>query len=181
VAHAERAAGRSNPESFAAAAVAFAAVGAVPKAAWCHYRLAEAAITNGDRNRAGQALRASLAMAREIGDALLATSVEGLARRARVELESADTGTETSAASTGLTRSDPWDLSRREREVLDLLAEGLTNREISRRLFITEKTASSHVTHILDKLGVSSRTEAALAAARAGVVADRLEVSSGSG
>jgi DNA-binding NarL/FixJ family response regulator len=96
-------------------------------------------------------------------------------------LEPPDPVTEMSAPSTGPTRSDPWDLSRREREVLDLLAEGLTNREISRRLFITEKTASSHVTHILDKLGVSSRTEAALAAARAGVVADDREDSAPGG
>ena len=180
-AHAERAAGRSNPESFATAADAFDAIEAAPKAAWCRYRLGEAAITSGDRNRAEQALHASLAEGREIGDRLLTTTVEGLARRARLTLEPPPATAETPVASIGPGTSDPWDLSRREREVLDLLAEGLTNREISRRLFITEKTASSHVTHILDKLGVSSRTEAALTAARAGVVGDRREDSSGGG
>jgi DNA-binding NarL/FixJ family response regulator len=50
------------------------------------------------------------------------------------------------------------------------VADGLTNREIGERLFISEKTASVHVTHILDKLNVGSRTEAALAAVRLGLV-----------
>ena len=49
---------------------------------------------------------------------------------------------------------DPWGLSPREREVLDLLGEGRTNRQIGETLFISEKTASVHVTHILGKLGV---------------------------
>ena len=48
---------------------------------------------------------------------------------------------------------------------MTLLSDGRTNREIAECLFISEKTASVHVTHILDKLGVSSRVEAALAAA----------------
>ena len=57
-------------------------------------------------------------------------------------------------------------LSPREREVLALVSHGRTNREIADALFISEKTASVHVSHILDKLGVSSRVEAALMAAR---------------
>jgi DNA-binding CsgD family transcriptional regulator len=63
-------------------------------------------------------------------------------------------------------------LSTRERDVLALLADGRTNGETGRSLFISAKTASVHVTHILDKLGVSSRTEAAVLAVRAGVIAD---------
>ena len=54
--------------------------------------------------------------------------------------------------------------------MLDLVAAGRTNREIGETLFISDKTASVHVTHILGKLGVSSRVEAALVAARAGLV-----------
>jgi DNA-binding CsgD family transcriptional regulator len=65
---------------------------------------------------------------------------------------------------------DPFGLSPREREVLALLLDGRTNREIGERLFITEKTASSHVTHILDKLGVTSRGAAAALAARGGLL-----------
>lgn len=58
-------------------------------------------------------------------------------------------------------------LSRREREVVPLLAEGLSNIEISRRLFITPKTVEHHVTSILGKLGLRTRAEvAAWAAAR---------------
>lgn len=55
-------------------------------------------------------------------------------------------------------------LSDREREVLGLLAQGLSNREIGERLSITEKTVKSHVGGVLSKLGVTSRTQAALVA-----------------
>jgi NarL family two-component system response regulator LiaR len=53
------------------------------------------------------------------------------------------------------------DLTPREREVLALLAEGKTNREIAGQLFISESTARLHVSNILSKLGASNRTEAA--------------------
>jgi DNA-binding NarL/FixJ family response regulator len=54
-----------------------------------------------------------------------------------------------------------------------LLAEGLTNREIGARLFISEKTASVHVSRILAKLDVRSRVEAATAAHRLGIRAEQ--------
>jgi DNA-binding NarL/FixJ family response regulator len=56
-------------------------------------------------------------------------------------------------------------ISAREKEVLDLVAQGLKNREIAHKLFITEATVKVHVRHILEKLGVKSRTEAAVRAA----------------
>ena len=60
----------------------------------------------------------------------------------------------------------PDPLSEREREVLALIARGCTNREIATRLVISEKTAGHHVSHILDKLGLSRRSEAAVYAVR---------------
>jgi ATP/maltotriose-dependent transcriptional regulator MalT len=57
-------------------------------------------------------------------------------------------------------------LSRREREVLALVGQGLSNKRIAQSLFITEGTVKVHVRHIFEKLGVNSRTEAAIYAAR---------------
>jgi DNA-binding NarL/FixJ family response regulator len=61
-------------------------------------------------------------------------------------------------------------LTRREQQVLTLVARGLTNREVARELGIAEKTASVHVSNLLAKLGLASRTQAALYAAQAGLV-----------
>ena len=60
-------------------------------------------------------------------------------------------------------------LSPREREVLTLVAQGLTNRQIAERLVIAEATARNHVSHILDRLGMSRRAEAAAFAAQMGL------------
>jgi len=57
-------------------------------------------------------------------------------------------------------------LSDREYEVLLLIADGLTNRQIAQRLFIAEKTAKNHVSNLLGKLGLERRTQAAMLAAR---------------
>jgi two-component system, NarL family, response regulator LiaR len=62
-------------------------------------------------------------------------------------------------------------LTPREREVLGLIAQGRSNKLIARELEISEKTVKAHVGHVLEKLGVSDRTQAALYAVRAGLVA----------
>jgi DNA-binding NarL/FixJ family response regulator len=62
--------------------------------------------------------------------------------------------------------SVPDGLTEREREVLELVREGLPNKSIARRLQITERTVKAHVTHILQRLGVTDRTQAALWAER---------------
>lgn len=62
------------------------------------------------------------------------------------------------------------DLTDRERNVLKLLAQGCSNREISNRLKIAENTVRIHVSHILDKLQVEDRTQAVLAAIHRGLV-----------
>jgi DNA-binding NarL/FixJ family response regulator len=65
---------------------------------------------------------------------------------------------------------DPFaELSEREVEILRLIAEGQANKEIARRLVISERTARTHVSNILRKLGLSSRTQAALLAVREGL------------
>src|SRR5579859_584578 len=64
---------------------------------------------------------------------------------------------------------DAGPLSLREREVAKLVAAGMTNREIAKRLFISERTAEGHVEHIRNKLGVRSRTEIATWAVQRGL------------
>lgn len=64
-------------------------------------------------------------------------------------------------------------LTSRETDVLRLLAQGRSNKEISQALNISEQTVKTHVSHILDKLGVPSRTQAALYAVRVGLVSSQ--------
>lgn len=73
------------------------------------------------------------------------------------------------AAPAATTSQDTFGLSRRELEVLGLIAQGRTNREIGDRLFISQKTVGVHVGNILAKLGVSGRVEAASVAIRLGL------------
>lgn len=63
-----------------------------------------------------------------------------------------------------------YGLSNREMEVLQLLSEGNTNKQIARSLWISEQTVKTHVAHIFDKLGTSDRTETVALALRSGLV-----------
>jgi DNA-binding CsgD family transcriptional regulator len=132
-------------------------------AAVCGWREAEARLLAGeDRARAAQLLAASAQRAEELGAHPLAEAAEALARRARIAL---DPGGEPASD------KPPAGLSSRETEVLRLMADGRTNREIGAELFISEKTVSSHVSRILTKLGVANRAEAATAAHHLGISA----------
>ncbi len=122
------------------------------------WRLAEALLASGEREAAATAARAAHAVAVELGARPLQLAVEALARRGRL-----DVGIATPTSSDG-------GLTSREREVLALLAEGLTNRQIGERLYIAEKTASVHVSNILAKLGAGGRTEAVTVAHRRGLL-----------
>ena len=84
------------------------------------------------------------------------TEISTLARRARIDLAA--------PAPAPPPEPDPVGLTPREREVITLLSDGLSNAEIARTLYISEKTASVHVSNILRKLGVTSRIQAAAAA-----------------
>lgn len=72
------------------------------------------------------------------------------------------------------------DLSAREREILELLANGLTNREIAAALYISPHTVKNHVSSIYRKLGVDDRTRVAVTALRLGVVQFRDDLVPGS-
>jgi DNA-binding NarL/FixJ family response regulator len=95
--------------------------------------------------------------------------VEAADRLAAVPLRAALDDLALRARLTGETERHGTGLTSREREVLRLIAEGRSNREIGQALFITPKTASVHVSNILAKLGVTSRTEAAAVAHREGI------------
>ena len=61
-------------------------------------------------------------------------------------------------------------LTRREIEVLEMVAHGATNKEISKKMYISEHTVKSHIVHIFDKLGVNDRTQASVWAAKNGLL-----------
>jgi DNA-binding CsgD family transcriptional regulator/tetratricopeptide (TPR) repeat protein len=125
-------------------------------------REAEAAASTGDMARAAEALLEAHRLATELGATGLIADAEAIARRTRISL-AAPTGvvlTEMAAGRLGLTA--------RESEVLSLVAAGHTNRRIGAELFVSEKTASVHVSNILRKLGVASRVDAAAIAQRVG-------------
>jgi DNA-binding NarL/FixJ family response regulator len=90
-------------------------------------------------------------------------AIEGLAARARIPLVP-DEAAVPAAAEPAV--PDPFGLTPREREVLALVSTGRTNRQIADELFISESTAGVHVSNILGKLGVATRTEAAGVAVR---------------
>ena len=94
---------------------------------------------------------------------LLIAQVTHLAGRLGLGLAGGGPATDGAPAPAGGAMAE---LTRREREVLDLVAAGATNRQIASRLFISEKTASVHVSRILTKLGAANRQEAAALARR---------------
>ncbi len=101
----------------------------------------------------------------------LAASLTALDRPDAAAAETARAGVALQALSAA-SRADPDELeplSAREREVLALVAEGLTNRQIAERLVLSEHTVHRHVTNLLGKLGLHSRTAAAALAARSGL------------
>jgi ATP/maltotriose-dependent transcriptional regulator MalT len=150
------------------AAAAWESLGRPYPAAYARWREAEALMTRRDRDAAAGAAATALASARRLGSTWLIEEIESLAARARLQLgEGAPAPAE--AASNGDTADDPFGLTPRERDVLALVASGATNREIGERLHMAEKTASVHVSRILAKLNVRSRTEAAAVAHRQGL------------
>ena len=164
----EHALGRGEPAPgvWLAGAAAFDEIVLPWPAAYARVRAAEAFVAAGDRAAAAGPLAAAIAAAEAMEAAPLAESAHALARRARVRLETAEPEPEAAPEP-----ADPLGLTPREHQVLLLLAEGRTNREIGEQLFMSEKTASVHVSRILAKLDVGGRVAAAAVAHRLGLTA----------
>ena len=175
VAHHLRATGDDPGEAWSAAADAWTARGRPLLVAAAQRHAAEACLARGRRDGATEAAGIALAGARRIGAVWLVDELEGLIARARLTLEPDGDGGATADADGTATDAeddlDPFGLTPRERQVLTLVARGCTNREIGAELYMAEKTASVHVSRILAKLDVRSRTEAAAVAHRLGLAA----------
>ncbi|HET8926244.1 MAG TPA: AAA family ATPase [Microbacterium sp.] len=122
---------------------------------YARFRLAEALIAAGRRDEAEALATEIVADARAQGAAVVARWAQQLASRANMRIAGMD------AAPAALREASVSALTPRERQVLALVAQGLTNPEIGRRLFISPKTASVHVSAILAKVGAANRAEAA--------------------
>ena len=164
-----RAIGDDNPAKWDAVRPALTARPAPFLEAYVLWRKAEALAERGDTKAAAQPLREAHGIAMSIGAPLLIDRIEASGRRLRIDVARPDPGTTRADAPSPVIPSDPFGLSRREREVLPLVAKGYTNRRIGEALFISESTAGVHVSHILGKLGVETRTEAAAVAVRLGL------------
>ncbi len=116
----------------------------------------ERALASGHRARAEAAWAEARSLSDEMDVPALAERLAGVGRRGRLTVARSD-------------GSDPYALTARELEVLALVAQGRTNPQIGEMLFISEKTASVHVSNILRKLSVSNRGEAAALALRKGL------------
>jgi DNA-binding NarL/FixJ family response regulator len=145
-----------DPQAWAAAVDAFAVE--PYEQACCQLGQARALVANGRSGEAAEAARAAHDVAARLGARPLREAIEALGRAARLDLGFGVPG-------------GGGPLTPREQQVLALVADGLTNRAIGSRLFISEKTASVHVSNILAKLGASGRTEAVTIAHRRGLLA----------
>ncbi|WP_345024071.1 helix-turn-helix transcriptional regulator [Actinomadura keratinilytica] len=157
-----RAHGANDPELWRRTVTAFEygtpGGGFVYEVARSRWRLAEALAERGSRDEAAAEWRAAVAAAERLGARPLRKALADLGTRARL------------ASASPAAASGPFaTLTPREREVLRLVAEGYNNRRIAEALFISPKTASVHVSNILGKLGVTSRTQAAALAHREGL------------
>jgi DNA-binding CsgD family transcriptional regulator len=155
-----RAMGDDEPKLWRAVADAFD-YGHPYEVARSRWRLAEALVVHGQRDEARSEWRRALEVADRLDAAPLRRVLDELARHAGF-------GGAVRPAPAGPLAA----LTSREREVLRLVAVGRNNRQIAAALFISPKTASVHVSNILTKLDVSSRTEAAAIAHRSGLLAE---------
>jgi DNA-binding CsgD family transcriptional regulator len=174
--------GEAGPERWLAAVAAWEQASHPYPLAMARWRAAEALLARRgdrrDRDLAAELLRQGHATAVELGAAPLRAELERLARLGRVELDHDDPagapdGQAPAPAGDEQGPAAALGLTARELEVLALVAEGRSNRQVGEALFISAKTASVHVSNILAKLGVASRVEAAAVAHRLGLLDQR--------
>ncbi|WP_281217617.1 helix-turn-helix transcriptional regulator [Microtetraspora fusca] len=149
--------GTAEPRVWREAAEAFG-FGFVYEEARCRWRLAESLLDAGEREAARAEWSHAVETAERLAAAPLREALETLGRRAGFTEPSRPAAADADAEG-GLEA-----LTAREREVLEHVAAGLSNREIGSLLYISQKTVSVHVSNILAKLGVASRTQAAAVA-----------------
>ncbi|HWM21277.1 MAG TPA: LuxR C-terminal-related transcriptional regulator, partial [Ilumatobacteraceae bacterium] len=165
--------GRSDPQQWAQLAAGWEELGFRYDEASARFHHVEALLagtagrTAAAREAASRELTVACAIARELRAATLLHDIATLAQRARLSLDTNAAADQPDHDTAG----NRFGLTPRELDVLDLLAQGRSNGEIGKQLFISTKTASVHVSNILRKLGVSNRVEAAAFAA--GRVASR--------
>jgi DNA-binding CsgD family transcriptional regulator/tetratricopeptide (TPR) repeat protein len=158
--------GRSDPARWREAAEQWERLELPYRAAYARFRQAEALLAAGaPRAEVEPVLRAAHRATVALGAGPLRREIELLARRGRLRLEDPAA----TAAPAPATQLAAFGLTRRETEVLELVAAGHTNRQIGQELFITPKTAGLHVSRILAKLGVAGRGQAAAVAHRLGL------------
>jgi DNA-binding CsgD family transcriptional regulator len=160
----------SDADLWAVAAVAAEALQHPLEAAYSRFRQAEALLlSRGSRVAARAAAVAAHRTARDLGAEPLVREVAGLATRSRLDLTRSPDAAD-GPATAPARPATPFTLTRRELDVLERLTLGRTNREIAAELFISEKTASVHVSNIKGKLGANGRAEIAAIAVRLGLV-----------
>jgi DNA-binding CsgD family transcriptional regulator len=117
------------------------------------------------RHRGAELLRSGLDLAQRLGARPIEAELRDLAHRARIPLDRA-------RPVAGSAAGPLAGLTERERDVLALVAVGRTYAEIARSLMISEKTVSTHVSHLLDKTGSANRVELARLVHRVSVESD---------
>ena len=160
-----RADGNDTGPGWLAVAERWSGYGMRPCEAYARFRAAEALVRSDDREAAASVARDAHALVSDIGWICVRDAIASLARRARLDLGEVNAAVASPA--------DRYGLTARELDVVALIAEGRTNRQIADALFISAKTASVHVSNILAKLGVSNRGEAGAVARRLGLDAGR--------
>ena len=149
-----------GPASWLTAAECWEQVGDPYRAAYARLRVAELLLAEGEeRAAAAEQLRSVVAVSQQIGAHHLLQRAEDVGRRSRLKV------------ATRAPADNPYLLTSREREVLAHVAEGLTDRAIGTRLFISHRTVERHVSSLLAKLNAERRAELIATAHREGLLA----------